>query len=431
MTGQHPAAPGHRTGDGGRTAAGAADGTRHRPERTTEHGTPVIAGQPGGALTATGRAAAGPEARPGGPGLTPGGAGRALGLRPAECELAVQLGSVRATRDVPGGPLRISREEIARLGAGDLANEVRRRVRTVDTTTGAELISISPERFTRLARTGHLVPVRFYLNRYRSVVWHYLATEVEAFALAEPGLLTGRAEPALRARLERGEDRRPANWRGKRLGLLLRIAADPWERAAVAAAFLDPFGVADLVPDPYERSHLGTLRPEIAGYRPTSPAALAVTERLTRADGPDEIAWYRALLGQELAEARRARPAPRPTTRTSRPGGPPGTRRRDPGSGSGLPAPSMSDRTSWTGCVPSPAGWAPPSGTAKPSVTIRPEPTDRPTPSGPRTRPQPRPAPVRPLSRGRRLLAALRPGSRKRPAPGPRARRGEGGADQC
>ncbi|MEU5162797.1 DUF6397 family protein [Streptomyces sp. NPDC020875] len=431
MTGQHHAAPGHRTGDDARTAAGATDGTRSRPERTTEHGTPVGPRRSDGALGAAAATTAGPEARPGGPGLTPSGAGRALGLRPTECELAVQLGSVRATRDVPGGPLRISREEIARLGAGDLADEVRRRVRTVDTTTGAELISISPERFTRLARTGHLVPVRFYLNRYRSVVWHYLATEVEAFALAEPGMLTGRAEPELRARLERGEDRRAANWRGKRLGLLLRIAADGWERAAVAAAFLDPFGVADLVPDPYERSHLGTLRPDIAGYRPTSPAALAVTERLIRADGPDEIAWYRALLGQELAEARRTRPAPRPTARTSRPGGPPVPQPGNLGSGSGprFPAPATNDGTPWTGRVPSPADGTLPSATRKPSVTIRPEPSDRPVPSRPRTRT--RPAPVRPLSPGRRLLAALRPGSRKRPAPGPGARRGEGGADQC
>ncbi|MFE0424964.1 DUF6397 family protein [Streptomyces sp. NPDC058953] len=393
MTGQHHATPGGQKGtgrpEGGRTGEGEA--------------APPVA---------RGTAGAGP--RPDDPGLTPGGAARALGLRTGELELAVQLGCVRATRDTPGGPLRISREEIARLGSGDRSGELRHWVETVDTTTGAALVAISPARFTRLARTGHLVPVRFYLNRYRTVVWHYLATEVEAFALAEPGMLTGRADPALRARLDRGEDRRAVNWRSKRLGLLLRITTDHWERAAAVAALLDPLGVADLVPDPYERSLLGTLRPDIAGSRPASPAALAVAERLTTADDPDEIAWYRSLLGRELDEARRDRPAPRPTA---------GAPRSRAVSG------------------PGPLGRGP----AEPPVTAVPgacSPTDRPAPprpsfppsAPPRPKTPPRawtpPGSVRTESRSRRLLAALRRGTPQGPAPGRKARRDRGGADQ-
>lgn len=246
--------------------------------------------------------------------LALGRAARELDLRRGEFELAVQLGHIRTTPPgAGGGPPRVEQAEIDRLrGAERFPDALRERVRTVGTVEGAQLISISPARFARLARTGHFTPIRFYLNRYRAVVWLYLAEELREFALAHPALLSGRTPPALRTVLDAGEDRRARNWRGRRLGLLLRRTEDPWERAAGIASVLDPVTVAEVVPDPYERSHLRVLRPELVPARPDSPAASEVVQRLLLADHPDEILWHRSSLADALREARALRPAPRP-----------------------------------------------------------------------------------------------------------------------
>ncbi|MFF0445229.1 DUF6397 family protein [Streptomyces sp. NPDC004609] len=248
--------------------------------------------------------------------LTPGRAAHALDLKRGEFDLALQLGYIRTVPGASGGPPGVAHEEIDRLRRADYhPDALRERVRTVGTVEGAALVTISPARFTRLARTGHFPPIRFYLNRYRAVVWLYLAEELRGFALTRPDLLTGRAPQELRAMLEEGEDRRARNWRSRRLGSYLRMTEDPWARAAAIASLLDPATVADAVPDADERSHLRALRPEFVPARPQSPAAHDVVERLLLADHPDEILWHRVSLAQELHEARRARRAPGPAGR--------------------------------------------------------------------------------------------------------------------
>lgn len=255
--------------------------------------------------------------------LALGRAAMELDLRRGEFDLAVQLGHVRTVRGasggVSGGPPRIARQEVDRLRSAEgFPDALRERVRTIGTVEGARLISISPARFTRLARTGHFTPIRFYLNRYRAVVWLYLAEELSDFAQAHQELLSGRMPPALRTALDGGEDRRARNWRGRRLGLLLRRTEDPWERAAAIASVLDPVAVAEVVADPYERSHLRVLRPELVPGRPESQAAREVVERLLLADHPDEILWHRVSLAEALREARELRAAPRPARQAAR-----------------------------------------------------------------------------------------------------------------
>ncbi|UUN30848.1 DUF6397 family protein [Streptomyces sp. FIT100] len=249
-----------------------------------------------------------------------GRAATALELKGGELDLAVQLGHVRAMQGKPPGRARVSREEIDRLrGAEGFPEALRERVRTVGTAEGARLISTTPGRFTRLARTGHVIPVRFYLNRYRAVVWLYLAPDLEEFAARNPDLLDGRLPAPLRARLDDGEDWRARNWRGRRLGVLLRRCDDPWERTAAIASLLDPVLVAETVGDPYERAHLERLRPEPPYARTESPAVREATDRLLRADDPDEIQWHRMHLGHSLEEARASTPAPRPDMPRPRP----------------------------------------------------------------------------------------------------------------
>lgn len=190
------------------------------------------------------------------------------------------------------------------------------RVRVVGTTEGADLVYVSPGRFTRLARLGLVVPVKWYLNRYRAVVWLYLAEELKQFAADEKNgpLLNDRRMPeGLRGMLDAGVDLRPRNWRGRHRGFLLRLAEHPWESAGALAAFLEPVQIAELVPDPYERSHINRFRPgPPASGTPGSPSAL-LAERLMTADDPDEISLLRAELTAVLEEARERRPAPRPT----------------------------------------------------------------------------------------------------------------------
>ncbi|MEU5978299.1 DUF6397 family protein [Streptomyces sp. NPDC047315] len=277
-------------------ALGAAD--------STAAVTPGASGAPAGRERMTG-------------GVTPGRAAKALELQRGELQLAVELGHIRTKGGDAGAPLRIASEEVDRWRQREgFPDVLRRRLRTVGTQSGAELLSISPERFTRLARTGHLAPVRFYLNRYRAVVWLYLAEEVEDFGRDHPELLSGRMPPGLRALADGGEDLRPRAWRSKRMGLYLRATSDPWQRAAGIASLLDPLSVADVVPDPYERSHLGVLRPDLVLLRPASAPAHELVQRILSADDPDEIEWYRVCLMQELSAARQVRSAPRPTRDT-------------------------------------------------------------------------------------------------------------------
>ncbi|MFB7512518.1 DUF6397 family protein [Streptomyces sp. NPDC056144] len=245
-----------------------------------------------------------------------------LRLARGEFRLAVRLGFVRTVPagsgagggGGPGERRRVEWTEIDRLtSAPDFPAGLRERVREVGTREAAALLGVAPDRFTRLARTGHLAPVRFYLNRYRAVVWRYLASEVGEFALARPALLAGHLPLDLRERLAAQEDTRARNWRMRRLGLLLRAAEDdPWSRAAALASMLDPAHLAEVVPDPYERARLDRLRPPPEPGLPLSGAAREAVDRLARAEEPDEVAWYRSTLAQALGKARTTRQAPRP-----------------------------------------------------------------------------------------------------------------------
>lgn len=242
-------------------------------------------------------------------------AARELGVKRAELELAVQLGHVRTVPDPGGGGRRIHLAEIERLRAQEgFPDSLRRRVRTVGTQEAAAVLGVPTGRFTRLARLGLVTPVRFYLNRYRVVVWLYLAEELRQFIDREDvaRLLAGRMPRTMRDQLEAGVDLRPRNWRQRHLGFLLRQTTDPWERAAVVASLLDPGQVAALVTDPYERAHLDRLRPEHPAQAASeSPAARLVTRIITAQD-PDEIGWLRSDLARSVGEAREHGPAPRP-----------------------------------------------------------------------------------------------------------------------
>jgi hypothetical protein len=212
----------------------------------------------------------------------------------------------------------VERSEIDRLRAQeDHPETLRGRVRVVGTAEGAALMEIPVGRFSRLARLGLLVPVKWYLNRYRAVVWLYLAEDLREF-VSDPGnahLLRGRTPENLRGQLETGLDLRARNWRGRHLGFLLRQAEDPWVRAGAVAAFLSPVEIADVVKDPYERAYLHRSRPAPPGQgAPGSPAA-PVVEKITTAQDPDEIEWLRSDLAQLLQEARALTPAPRPGPR--------------------------------------------------------------------------------------------------------------------
>ncbi|MFH8804171.1 DUF6397 family protein [Streptomyces sp. NPDC017936] len=248
-------------------------------------------------------------------------AAKELGLKRSEFDLAVNLGRIRTVPDEGGGGRRVARLELDRLRAArDFPEALRDSVETVGTVDGAALVGVPPTRFTRLARLGLVVPVKFHVNRYRAVVWLYLAEELRQFAAGEDNapLLTGRTPTAMREQLAEGLDLRSRNWRGRHLGFLLRQADGPWQRAGALASFLDPLQVAELVQDPYERSHLNRFRagPPVPGV-PGSPAARLVEEITTAADA-DEIARLRSDLLQALDEARAHQPAPRPAPKPQR-----------------------------------------------------------------------------------------------------------------
>ncbi|MEV0323728.1 DUF6397 family protein [Streptomyces sp. NPDC050658] len=242
-------------------------------------------------------------------------AARELGLRRGEFELAVMLGRIRTVSDTVGGRRRVTTEEIERVRATPGFPAVwLESIRAVGTTEGAELMGITTSRFTRLTRAGFVTPVKFYVNRYRAVVWLYLAEELRRFAKSEANaaLLTGRAPAALRAQLDTGADLRARNWRGRHAGSLLRQSDDPWERAAAVASLLDPVQVAEIIKDPYERAYVNRLRPDpfIRGAA-ESPSA-RIIKKITTAEAPDEIRWLRANLTISVSQARGERPAPRP-----------------------------------------------------------------------------------------------------------------------
>ncbi|MFF4899945.1 DUF6397 family protein [Streptomyces sp. NPDC001068] len=254
-------------------------------------------------------------ARPRPLGCTFGRAARELGLRRSELELGVHLGRIRTVPDEGGGGGRVSHAEIERLR--DRVESLRESVRSVGTTESAALMNIPAARFTRIAKLGLVTPVHWYPNRYRAVVWLYLADELRRFAAEEDNarLLTGRTPGELRDRLRAGADRRARNWRGRHCGFLLRAATGPWERAGAVAAFLDPGEIDGVLTDPHERAQVKSLRPSppVHGAAGTPTALLA--EKLMTADEPDEIDWFRDDLARAVAEARAVRPAPRPAGR--------------------------------------------------------------------------------------------------------------------
>ncbi|MFC9094421.1 MULTISPECIES: DUF6397 family protein [unclassified Streptomyces] len=252
------------------------------------------------------------------------GAVRELDLRRGEFELAVQLGYVRTVPGETGGR-RVTRAELDRVrGEEDFPDSLRKRVEVMGTRDGAALMGVSPARFTRFARLGLIVPVKWYLNRYQAVVWLYLAEELRQFATGEANtpLLAGRTPQGLRDQLDGGLDLRPRNWRGRHLGFRLRETDDLWAKAAVVASHLDPAQVEETVRDPYERAELYRLRPtQAVPGSPDSPAA-RIAARITTPDDDDEIGWLRADLAQAVVEARRYRPAP--GAPSAQPAGPPG-----------------------------------------------------------------------------------------------------------
>ncbi|MFD8271204.1 DUF6397 family protein [Streptomyces flaveolus] len=250
--------------------------------------------------------------------VAPSRAARELGLGRDEFDIAVQLGRIRTVPDDGGGGRRVPRAEIQRVRTEvGFPEPLRGRVRTVGTTDGAALLEVTKARFTRLARLGLLVPTTFSLNRYRAVVWRYLADDLGKFAADErnAALLSGRTPQGLRDQLAEGLDLRPRNWRGRHLTCLLRGTEDPWARAAAVASLLDPVEVSEVVRDPYERSHLRRFSPARRVHgSPGSPGAQIAEELMTAAD-PDEIDRLRADLAREVRHARVLRPAPRPAPR--------------------------------------------------------------------------------------------------------------------
>ncbi|WP_328297202.1 DUF6397 family protein [Streptomyces sp. NBC_00435] len=238
------------------------------------------------------------------------GAGQAaeeLGLSRSEFARAVQLGIVRAGPPGAAMAARFTRTEVDRVrSAGGFPDALRERVETVaGAEAAAAVMGVGPSRFTRLARCGHVTPVGYRINRYRAVVWLYLAAELRDFAAREPGMLCGGAPPADRELMADKADLRPRKWRERHVGLLLGRTADPWERAAVLASVLPDEELRDTVPDAAERIVLAALAPPPPYGHPQVPAAAAVATRLLRAGPqPDEIHWYRSSLEFALTGAR-------------------------------------------------------------------------------------------------------------------------------
>ncbi|WP_443063960.1 DUF6397 family protein [Streptomyces sp. NBC_00376] len=318
------------------------------------------------------------ESMPAAGAVAVGAAAQELRLKRGEFAIAVHLGLIRLTVPRDGGRPRVGCVEIERLRSqAGFPEELRERVRTVGTAKGAQQLGISPDRFTKLARAGCLTPITFYQNRYRAIVWLYLADELTGFAARESQLLTGRSPAWLRDRLERGADCRAVNWRSRRVERLLSLMEDPWARVAVLADTLDPVQLAEVVDDPYERAYLARIRPGPA-FGPAGPTwARETTAHLMQADEPDEMLWRRVSLITELDNAREVRQAPRPgADRRTFPY--PGTERE--------PKPDSRADTE-----PGPASAAVP--TLPPAASPIPSPGSNPCPS-PMSGPVPAPGPV-------------------------------------
>ncbi len=145
------------------------------------------------------------------PSLAPSRAARELGLKRGEFDLGVRLGCIRTLPDEGGGGSRVARAEIDRVRSETgFPEALRERVKAVGTAEGAALMGVSAARFTRFARLGLITPVKWYLNRYRAVVWLYLAEELRQFAASEDNapLLSGRTPEGLRDQLDAGVDLR-------------------------------------------------------------------------------------------------------------------------------------------------------------------------------------------------------------------------------
>ncbi|CAG7656289.1 conserved hypothetical protein [Actinacidiphila bryophytorum] len=235
-----------------------------------------------------------------------------LGLDFTEFELALHLGEIATIGGGTDRP-RVAEAEIARVrAAAGGTPALLARIRLVNTTEGAELLGISRDRMLRLTRAGCVRPARWYVNRYRALVWLYPAGELEAFAAGSPALLAGRLPAAVRESADEGEDQRPRGWRSRRVAQLARDARDPWEEAAVWAALLGPEMTESAVPDPYERSRLRRIHQVLPPGRPGPLADGALIARLTTADHPDEIALGLVALADALGRARDLDPVPRP-----------------------------------------------------------------------------------------------------------------------
>lgn len=240
-----------------------------------------------------------------------------LGLEFQEFELALLLGEIATVGEGADRP-RVPDREISRVRQSVGGTQaLLARLQLVNSTEGAELLGISRERLVRLTRAGCVRPVRWYVNRYRAVVWLYLASELTDFAAGSPALLAGRLPAAVREAADDGQDLRPRGWRSRRVAQLVRDARGPWEEAAVWAALLGPEITDSAVPDPYERTRLRRIHPVLPPGRPGPLADAALIGRLTTADHPDEIALGLVALADALGRARHRDPVPRPKPRQS------------------------------------------------------------------------------------------------------------------
>ncbi|WP_308119062.1 DUF6397 family protein [Streptomyces sp. JJ38] len=232
---------------------------------------------------------------------------RTLCLAPREFALAVELGEVATAPPVrPGGRRRVPVSELARLRAEPgFPAPLRARLRLVGASEGAAELGISSARFTRLARAGCFGPAAFTVNRYRRLVWRYLAVELEQFGAGRPGLLHGALPRTVRELLAEGADCRARLWRARRVAQLLRQAGGPWSAAAVYTAVLPVEVVDEVVPDGRERLVLDALRPALLTARPASPTVSSAAAAVLTAQPPDEVHGHRLNLTLALTEARR------------------------------------------------------------------------------------------------------------------------------
>ncbi|MDI5966268.1 DUF6397 family protein [Streptantibioticus silvisoli] len=278
----------------------------------------------------------GARVAPGGPptaaplaGLLPLSEARAeLGLECEEFDLAVRTGEVW-TVAVPGGPdaspprVMALRAALARLTAETgYPTTLRQRLRLVGAVTGAEALSITRDRFVRLARAGCFRPARWYVNRYRAVVWLYPVDEVTAFADEHPGWLTGVLPEEVRTALADGLDLRACGWRLRTAGLLAARAPDAWHEAAVWLALLGPEQAEDLLPGAPMGRRLADACPALLPFRTGAWTDGAVPAVHLTADDPAEIAHARLCLASALARTRHLPPPPAAGADT-----PPGTPR--------------------------------------------------------------------------------------------------------